>query len=187
MRFRESGLSSSLPSSVIKDMLSFSTWKWRRLCAVRLRNLIALGQTLKYTYSLWIINTKVGSFWSSPYLDRNTKMETPVVNNYLNQIWFIFIFWAIKWVVGGGLLVKLCSTLWDSIDFSLPGYSVPGDSPGKNTGVGCQFLLQGIFLTQGSNPHLLHLLHWQAGSLPLALPGKPPIKWFRTLLLKWLK
>ena len=35
------------------------------------------------------------------------------------------------------------------------------------------FLLQGIFLSQGSNPHLLHLLHWQAGSLPLAPPGKP--------------
>ena len=36
-------------------------------------------------------------------------------------------------------------------------------------------LLQGIFLTQGSNPHLLCLLHWQAGSLPLAPPGKPKI------------
>ena len=34
-------------------------------------------------------------------------------------------------------------------------------------------LLQGIFLTQGSNPHLLCLLHWQMGSLPLAQPGKP--------------
>ena len=32
----------------------------------------------------------------------------------------------------------------------------------KNTGVGCQALLQGIFLTQGLNPHLLHLLHHQA-------------------------
>ena len=30
------------------------------------------------------------------------------------------------------------------------------DSPGKNTGVGCHSLLQGIFLTQGSNLHLLH-------------------------------
>ena len=30
--------------------------------------------------------------------------------------------------------------------------SIHGDSPGKNTGVGCHFLLQGIFLTQGSNP-----------------------------------
>ena len=34
----------------------------------------------------------------------------------------------------------------------------PWDSPGKNTGVGCQALLQGIFRTQGSNPHLLRLL-----------------------------
>ena len=50
------------------------------------------------------------------------------------------------------------------------------NSPGKNTGVGCHFLLQGIFLTQGWNLHLLCLLHWQAGSLPLAPPGKPVTK-----------
>ena len=49
----------------------------------------------------------------------------------------------------------------------------PWDSPGKNLGVGCHALLQGIFPTQGSNPCLLHLLHWQAGSLPLVPPGKP--------------
>ena len=35
--------------------------------------------------------------------------------------------------------------------------------------MGCCALLQGIFPTQGSNPCLLHLLHWKAGSLPLAL------------------
>ena len=49
----------------------------------------------------------------------------------------------------------------------------PWDSPGKNTGVGCHALLQGIFLTQGSSLHLLSLLHWQAGSLPLVPPEKP--------------
>ena len=43
--------------------------------------------------------------------------------------------------------------------------SLPWDFPGWNTGVGCQFLLQGIFPTQGSNPHLLCLLHWQVESL----------------------
>ena len=32
----------------------------------------------------------------------------------------------------------------------------PWGSPGKNTGMGCHFLLHGIFLTQGSNPCLLH-------------------------------
>ena len=49
----------------------------------------------------------------------------------------------------------------------------PWDFPGKNIGVGCYFLLQGTFLTQGLNPSLLHLLHWQAGSLPAEPPGKP--------------
>ena len=61
----------------------------------------------------------------------------------------------------------------DSMDCSLPGSSVHGDSPGKNTGVSCHALLQGIFLTQLSNRHLFRLFHWQAGSLPLAPPGKP--------------
>ena len=49
----------------------------------------------------------------------------------------------------------------------------PRDFPGKNTGVGCHFPLQGIFLTQGPNAHLLLLLHWQGDSLPLLPPGKP--------------
>ena len=40
----------------------------------------------------------------------------------------------------------------------------PWDSPGKKTGVGSHTLLQGIFLTQGSSPRLLH---WQADSLLL--------------------
>ena len=39
--------------------------------------------------------------------------------------------------------------------------------------MGYHALLQGIFLTQGSNPRLLYLLHWQVGSLPLVPPGKP--------------
>ena len=47
----------------------------------------------------------------------------------------------------------------------------PWGSPGKNTGVGCHALLQGISLTQGTNPPLLLSL-WQSGSLPLAPPGK---------------
>ena len=48
---------------------------------------------------------------------------------------------------------------------------IPGLIPGlgRSTGVGCHSLLQGIFGTQGSNPHLLCLLHWWVGSLPLAI------------------
>ena len=37
----------------------------------------------------------------------------------------------------------------------------------------CHFSLQGIFLTQGSNPCLWYFLHWQASSLPLSHPGSP--------------
>ena len=51
----------------------------------------------------------------------------------------------------------------------------PWDSPGKNTGVGCYALLQGIFLTQGSNSHLLGRLHWQMGSLPLVPLGSSSV------------
>ena len=49
-----------------------------------------------------------------------------------------------------------CPTLCDPMDCTPPGFSAHGDSPGKNTGVGCHALLQGIFPTQGSNPGLLH-------------------------------
>ena len=53
--------------------------------------------------------------------------------------------------------LQLCPTLCNPMDYSPPGSICPWDSPGKNTAVGCHVLLQGIFLTQGSNPHLLHL------------------------------
>ena len=59
-----------------------------------------------------------------------------------------------------------CPTLCDPMHWSPPGSSCPWDSPGKNTGVGCHFLLQGIFPTQESNLDLFYLLHWQADSLP---------------------
>ena len=70
------------------------------------------------------------------------------------------------------LVSQSCPTLCNPMDCSLPGSSVHGDSPGKITGVGCHALLQGTFPTQGSNPSLLPLLHWQVGSLPLVPPGE---------------
>ena len=53
-------------------------------------------------------------------------------------------------------VAQSCPTLWDPMDCSLPGSSVHGDFPGKNSGVGCHALLQGIFPTQGLNPGLPH-------------------------------
>ena len=54
------------------------------------------------------------------------------------------------------LVAQSCLTLCDHMDCSSPGSSVHGDSPGKNTGVACSALRQGIFPTQGLNPGLLH-------------------------------
>ena len=62
------------------------------------------------------------------------------------------------------LVTQLCLTLCDHM--SPPGSSVHGDSPGKNTGIGCHALLQGIFPTQRLNPCL-------EDSLPSEPPGKP--------------
>ena len=67
--------------------------------------------------------------------------------------------------------VQLVVTLW-TVACQTPlsmGFS------GKNIGVGCHLLFQGIFLPQGLNPSLLCLLHWQVDSLSLAPPGKPQL------------
>ena len=88
------------------------------------------------------------------------------------------------------LVTQSCLTLCNPVDCSPPGSSVRGDSPGKNTGVGCRALLQGIFPTQGSNTGLLHcrrilyhlshqgsprILEWVASPSPGDLPN-PGIK-----------
>ena len=80
--------------------------------------------------------------------------------------------WSFIYILLGAKLLQSCLTLCDPMDCSPPGSSVHGDSPGGNTGVGCQALLRGIFPTQGSNLCLLCLPHWQAGSLPIAPLGK---------------
>ena len=62
-----------------------------------------------------------------------------------------------------------CVWLFASLmDCSLPGSSVHGDSPGKNTGVGCHALLQGIFPTQELNLCFLCLLHCRRILCPLS-------------------
>ena len=58
------------------------------------------------------------------------------------------------------------------MDCSPPDFSVHEDSPGRNTGVGCHGLLQGIFPIQGSNPGLLH---WGLMLYHLSHQGSPRI------------
>ena len=64
------------------------------------------------------------------------------------------VFWGVK---VKGKVAQSCPILWDPMDLYRP-----WNSPGQNTGVGSHFLLQGIFLTQGSNlglPHCMWILY----------------------------
>ena len=67
------------------------------------------------------------------------------------------------------LSCSVIPVLFDPIDYTTR-LLCPWHVPGKNTGVGCHFLLQGIFLTQGLNPFLLH---WQVDSFTTRATGKP--------------
>ena len=64
--------------------------------------------------------------------------------------------------------VQLFATPW-----AIAWLPCPGNFVGKNTGVGCHFLFQAVFPTQGPKLPVLPLLHWQADPLPLGPPGKP--------------
>ena len=74
------------------------------------------------------------------------------------------------------LVTQLYSTLCDSMNCSPPGFSVHGDSPGKNTGVSCHALLQGM---AGGRGQLLPNPGIEPRSLALhedSLPSEPPGK-----------
>ena len=82
--------------------------------------------------------------------------------------------WSQKTTVG--VTLSSCSVISNSLwPYGLKPSRLlcPWDFPDKNTGAGCYLLLQRIFPTQGSNPHLLCLLHWQKDSLPLCHLGSP--------------
>ena len=75
----------------------------------------------------------------------------------------------------------MSDSLWP-MDYSLPGFFSPWDFQGKDTGVDCHFLLQGIFQTQGWN---LSLLHGKGGSLLLGYQRRPFLYSTWSLLSFW--
>ena len=92
-----------------------------------------------------------------------------------------FIIWATREEIYSflrGLCMCTYSVVSNSLQshrFQLTRLLCPWNSPDNNTGVGCHFLLQDIFLTQALNSCLLCFLHWQAGSLPAA--NQATINW----------
>ena len=96
---------------------------------------------------------------------------------HLSTLYFWDLFMMCAWMHAKSL--QSCPTLCNPMDCSPPGSSVHGDSPGKNTGLGCHAFLQELFLTQGLNPCLLCLLHCKWIIYPLSHLGSPCLWWFR--------
>jgi len=113
----------------------------------------------------------IGSKFFTIWATRETHVCMYVISTYLCVYAYIYVciykYNIFVCVYAVCLVTKLCPILCNPIDCSLPRLLCPWDFPGKNTGVGCHFLLQGIFPTWALNPCLLRLLHWQADSLPL--------------------
>ena len=89
---------------------------------------------------------------------RTVAHQAPLSVRFLRQN-----YWCWCWCWCWWFSLKGMSDSCDPMDHSPPGSCVLGIFPGKNTGVGCHFLLQGIFPTQGSNLSLLHgkqILYW---------------------------
>ena len=142
--------------------ISFSNaWKWK----VKVKSLSRVRLLVTPWTAAYQAPPSMGfsrqEYWSGvplPYLDKVICLYTL----YMKSV----SFWPL---LHEFILTQSCplfATAW-TVAYQAP---LSMGSPGKNIGVGCNFLLQGIFLTQGSNPHLLH---WQADSSPLSHRGNP--------------
>ena len=127
-------------------------------------------------FSLPVLQIHKWDYTAGPLLYLSSLVQHSVFETHLCCAIFISLYLFIA-VLCLCFVVQSCPTLCNPMDCSLPGSSVHGYSPGKNTGVGFHFLFQGIFPTQGLN---LCLLHWQADSLPQSSLGRPTITYIYT-------
>ena len=134
-----------------------------------------MGRLILLFVSLFILNGRTIALQSCVGLSRSS---TRITRGYTG----VFCFWQLLSTPCVLCVVaQSCPALCDPTECSPPGSSLHGDSPGQNTGVGCQALLQGIFRTQGSNPGLAHcrrilyrLSHRGSRSTPGVVTEHPP-------------
>ena len=106
--------------------------------------------------------------------------------HWIMHVWMNWVGWKVRSGFSTGcygcccLLAKSCLTLWPH-GLQPARLLCPWDFPGRNTGVGCHFLLWGIFPIQGLNPYLLSLMNWQVDPSPLSHLGSQTL-WKRNLL-----
>ena len=104
------------------------------------------------------------------YLDWNILEINDCFSCTYNSLMLSINVFLYALMLSNNVCVCICSVVSDSLRFHVlwPTKLLwPWNFPDKNTGMGCHFLLQGIFPTLGLNLHILHLLHWQADTLPL--------------------
>ena len=82
--------------------------------------------------------------------------KCPLTDEWIKKMWYLYI---MEYYCCYCLVTKLCPTLLCPHGLWPARALCPWDFRGKNTGVGCHFFLQGVFPTQGLNPHVLCLLH----------------------------
>ena len=95
----------------------------------------------------WVLLINVSSVYLAIILAISKQLETwALAEKYTCTLWHLL-----------SVITNISESRWvmsdcDPMDCSPPGFSVHGESPGKNTGVDCHTLFQGIFPTQGLNP-----------------------------------
>ena len=100
------------------------------------------------SFPAWRISWTEEPWWATVHLAKSQSQLSKWLTLSLHEFKHILYILC--------LVAQLCLTLGHPMDCSPPGASVHGDSPGKNTGVGCRALLRGIFPTEGLNPGLPH-------------------------------
>ena len=137
----------NLPTQVVVEVTRESTIILGELAAWEVQ-----GYWICAPHSLWTnlhAHTEcLGLGWSVPWIaEHGDQMTWEAVSKdeILKDVCMCICFVA-----------QSCATLCNPMDCRLPGSSVHGDSPGKNTEVGCHALLQGIFPILGLNPGLLN-------------------------------
>ena len=123
-------------------------------------------EVIRMYNGILFIKKNEAMLFAATWMDLEIIILSEISQRKTNIIWY-------RLHVKSKKLCVLClvMSLSNPMDCSPSRLLDPWDSSGKNTRVGCHSLLQGICLTQGLNPCLLH---WQAVSLPTEPPRKPP-------------
>ena len=104
---------------------------------------------------------------------------------WIHALSFLFPAASLNFACVHAKSLQLCptATLWILAHLA----PLSWNSPGKNTGVRCHALLLGIFPSEGLNPCLLRLLHFQADSLQLAPTWEALLSLLSNYLLNWVQ